>query len=250
MKKGTTVYLGALAFVGMFLLVGCQVGGPSDRYVAPASPDSEKTLLDYAQNIAFMRGHLHAAIANIEEDGLLSDINAHASHPMVEGYYKVIDQTLEQRDPELASELESALINMPKETETAEFESALALLDDGLETLVPPEKLDDKGFRIKVMINILEKSAHEYEEGITAKGKVQRADEYQDALGFFRESEKLFTQIEAEIPAPENREIGELMGKLGRIFRSVILTRDSAAPERVDKLVGDIVSRLNELIGD
>ena len=250
MKKGTAVYLVALALVGMFLLVGCQVGGRADRYVAPASPVSEKTLLGYAQNIAFMRGHLHAAIANIEEDGLLSDINAHASHPMVEGYYKVIAQTLKQRDPRLASELESTLINMPKQTETDEFESALALLDDSLETLMPPEKLDEIAFRIKVMINILEKSAHEYEEGITAEGKVDRADEYQDALGFFRESEKLFLHIEAMLPAQENRDIEELMGKLGKIFRSVILTGDATAPEQVDGLVGDIVNQLTKLIGE
>lgn len=248
MKKGNAVSLGALALVGMLFLVGCQIGGRSARYVAPASQVSEKTLLDYAQNIAFMKGHLRAAIANIEEGGLLADINAHASHPILEGYHKVISKTLEQRDQKLASELESALTNMPKESETAKFESVLALLNDSLETLIPPEKLDDRGFRFKVIINILEKSAHEYEEGITAEGKVNRADEYQDALGFFRESEELFHEVETKIPSSENQDIGKMMGKLGKIFQSVILTSDAAAPERVDDLVGDVVSRLNELI--
>ena len=249
MKKRTAVYLGVLALVGMVSLVGYQIGGRSARYVAPVVQVSEKTLLDYAQNIAFMRGHLRAAVANIEEDGLLQNIHAHASHPTVEGYYKDISQDLEQRDPGLASELESVLLNISKETKTARFASAQTLLNDTLTTLVPPEKLNDSGFRIKVMIKILEKSAHEYEEGITADGKVKLAEEYQDAFGFFWESEELFRQIEAEIPAQKNREIGQLMGKLGKIFRSVVLTGDPAAPKRVDKLVGDIVSQLTVLIG-
>lgn len=244
MKNVVAVCLGVLVLVGAAVLGGCQVGNRTVRYIAPAVPLPEKTLLGYAVDIAYMKGHLRAGIANIKEHGELSDIHAHASHPTIEGYHKRVHPLLKKRNDEFALELKSVLTNMPRETEISSFENGLALLNDSLTTFVPPKKLENIGFRAQVISTILDKTADEYADGISPRGTVILAHEYQDAFGFFWESRELYRQIEAKIPAKNNREIAELMGKLEKTFKHVLPSGDFAPPAEVDELVNNIIVRL------
>ncbi len=118
--------LSGLALFSVSCQNGEQSGGKASESGEKAAGSDEK-LLDYAKHIGFMKGHLRSSVANIEEKGNMK--KAHAEHPVKEGYFNMIKGALEEADSDLASELETALKDLPAQADAGDKEKVEAVIE-------------------------------------------------------------------------------------------------------------------------
>jgi hypothetical protein len=208
---------------------------------------SANEAVQFAANLAFIRGHLVQALANKQANSIALAA-AHAGHPVQE-VYALVEGPLTERDEALDAELEQKLTNLANEidamtvqqveTEVADLNS---LLDAAVTAVIEEADLDDPAFIAMVAIAVLDTAEHEYEEAVE-NGQIVEIIEYQDSTAFIEQAKLIFMEIQADMPPEEAAEVSELFEELES------LTGSNAGFEQVSTVIGGIVHEFEEVFG-
>jgi hypothetical protein len=145
--------------------------GPVQNSTNMSSSAPNSTLVDFDSNIEQIRGHLEQAIAN-KEIGNTTLAKAHTLHPIEEIYSSIAVQ-IDAADPGLNQSLSSSLgqlSNMVDNSTVEEFKSKVSdingLLNDTVGKVIPVQEINDSGFNLMVVGNLLSVANNEYKEAI------------------------------------------------------------------------------------
>jgi len=185
---------------------------------AQSAVADQDVYVKYAANSEMIKGHMAKAVENKDIHNLVL-AKAHSSHP-IEEHYTILEPRINERNPELNTQLKAALTGLMGKVDTqssadfkAETEKIGKMLDQAYEAVVPESMRRDIKFNAKVIIEIVTRASVEYGNGVK-DGKIVADIEYQDAQAFRVRANLLFNQVgqmltahEKEIAADHFREL-------------------------------------------
>ena len=213
--------------------------------IPSSSISLNRTNVDFATNIEFIKGHLSAAISN-KEIGNNELAQTHTFHPIHEIYTLIRDQ-ISSADTELNNTLINSLNNLTSIVFTstpAEFtdlaSSIKSLLDKAIIKTVPENEIADIKFNMSTLINLLKTAESEYGIGIE-NGTITNIAEYQDARGFVSSANELFNQTINNLNQTMANKFTEIKDSLDQLNTSMSNKEDA-------KQISTIVNRVTNLI--
>ncbi len=214
--------------------------------LAPSSSISlNRTNVDFATNIEFIKGHLSAAISN-KEIGNNELAQTHTFHPIHEIYTLIRDQ-ISSSDTELNNTLINSLNNLTSivfTSTSAEFtdlaSSVKSLLDKAIIKAVPENEIADIKFNMSTLINLLKTAESEYGIGID-NGTIINIAEYQDAQGFVSSANELFNKTINNLNESMTNKFREIKDSLYQLNTSMSNKEDA-------KQISTIVNKVTNLI--
>ncbi|HKU48419.1 MAG TPA: hypothetical protein VJP79_00590 [Nitrososphaera sp.] len=203
--------------------------------------------VEFAANLAYIRGHLAQALANKQTNNI-ELAAAHAGHPVHE-VYSLIESELAEHNAQLDEEIEQELTSLANEIHTmseqqvqTEVANLNTLLDAAESEVINGTDRDDPAFGAMVAIAVLETAEHEYEEAIE-NGQITEMIEYQDSTAFIAQAKSIFESIEADMPEEEAQEVSELFDQLDA------LTASNASFDDVETAIDGLVHEFEEAFG-
>jgi hypothetical protein len=210
-----------------------------------AHVDSEA--VGFASNVEMIKGHMSQAIKNVKT-GNTELALAHAGHP-VEEHFALLSPELGEHNPELETELETALTDFANNVDSmtasqtrAQAAAISRLLNSATSEVVSAETWSDHVFRAAVINALIEMVGVEYAEAV-AEGEIIEQIEFQDAEAFAARANVHFRSIEGQLPAHEAEEAEEFLGEL----RSGMMSM--ADPAAMQVFVDGIIHEMQEATG-
>jgi hypothetical protein len=224
--------------------------GPVQNSTNMSSSAPNSTLVDFDSNIEQIRGHLEQAIAN-KEIGNTTLAKAHTLHPIEEIYSSIAVQ-IDAADPGLNQSLSSSLgqlSNMVDNSTVEEFKSKASdingLLNDTVGKVIPVQEINDSGFNLMVVGNLLSVANNEYKEAIE-NGQLKEIVEYQDGQAFISRANSIFNETSPLIPQGMSADVPVISGFFADLRNAV---QEKSNPEVVSSAIGSITHEIAEVTG-
>ena len=221
--------------------------------LAPSSSISlNRTNVDFATNIEFIKGHLSAAISN-KQAGNNELAQTHTFHPIHEIYTLIRDQ-LSSADNELNNTLINSLNNLTSIVFTStpsEFINSASsiknLLDKAIIKTIPENEIADIKFNMSTLINLLKTAESEYDTGIE-NGTITNIAEYQDAQGFVSSANEVFNKTINnlnETTMMVNNKFTEIKDLLNQLNTSMSNKQDA---KQISTIVNNIANTIPNIL--
>lgn len=224
--------------------------GPVQNATNMSSSAPNSTLVDFDSNIEQIRGHLEQAIAN-KEIGNTTLAKAHTLHPIEEIYSSIAVQ-IDAADPGLNQSLSSSLgqlSNMVDNSTVEEFKSKASdingLLNDTVGKVISVQEINDSGFNLMVVGNLLSVANNEYKEAIE-NGQLKEIVEYQDGQAFISRANSIFNETSPLIPQEMTADVPVISGFFADLRNEV---QEKSNPEVVSSAIGSITHEIAEVTG-
>jgi hypothetical protein len=224
--------------------------GPVQNSTNMSSSAPNSTLVDFDSNIEQIRGHLEQAIAN-KEIGNTTLAKAHTLHPIEEIYSSIAVQ-IDAADPGLNQSLSSSLgqlSNMVDNSTVEEFKSKVSdingLLNNTVGKVIPVQEINDSGFNLMVVGNLLSVANNEYKEAIE-NGQLKEIVEYQDGQAFISRANSIFNETSPLIPQGMSADVPVISGFFADLRNAV---QEKSNPEVVSSAIGSITHEIAEVTG-
>ncbi len=224
--------------------------GPVQNATNMSSSAPNSTLVDFDSNIEQIRGHLEQAIAN-KEIGNTTLAKAHTLHPIEEIYSSIAVQ-IDAADPGLNQTLSSSLgqlSNMVDNSTVEEFKSKASdingLLNVTVGKVIPVQEINDSGFNLMVVGNLLSVANNEYKEAIE-NGQLKEIVEYQDGQAFISRANSIFNETSPLIPQEMSADVPVISGFFADLRNEV---QEKSNPEVVSSAIGSITHEIAEVTG-
>ncbi|HXW11834.1 MAG TPA: hypothetical protein VD694_03665 [Nitrososphaeraceae archaeon] len=224
--------------------------GPVQNATNMSSSAPNSTLVDFDSNIEQIIGHLEQAIAN-KEIGNTTLAKAHTLHPIEEIYSSIAVQ-IDAADPGLNQSLSSSLgqlSNMVDNSTVEEFKSKASdingLLNDTVGKVIPVQEINDSGFNLMVVGNLLSVANNEYKEAIE-NGQLKEIVEYQDGQAFISRANSIFNETSPLIPQEMSADVPVINGFFTDLRNAV---QEKSNPEVVSNAIGSITHEIAEVTG-
>jgi hypothetical protein len=215
-----------------------------------SSSVSNSSLVDFDSNIEQIRGHLEQAVAN-KEIGNTTLAKAHTLHP-IEEIYSSIEVQIDVAEPGLNQSLSSSLgqlSNMVDNSTVEEFKTKASdingLLNDTVGKVIPVQEINDSGFNLAVVGNLLSVANNEYKEAIE-NGQLKEIVEYQDGQAFISRANSIFNESSPLIPQDKSADIPVIIGFFSDLGNAV---QEKSNPDVVSSAIGSIIHEISELTG-
>lgn len=248
MPAQTFVRTLACASLSLILLAPCLAWG---------QPQPTEEQVKFAANAEMVKGHLLSS-RELYATGQEALAAIHAAHPVQE-LWSLLRGPLNRASPDLASRLDALLekpgrevdARAPKEQYRATVDAVFAAMDEAVSKVVPASARSSPAFRVRVLLELIQRVQEEYEEGVK-EGKVTQVVEYQDAYGFFRRVQALYRPIAGQVRAKAPKaaeEVEEALATLAKGFAQVMPPAAPLPVERVEAEVWEIVAELGKATG-
>jgi antitoxin component HigA of HigAB toxin-antitoxin module len=215
-----------------------------------SSSVSNSSLVDFDSNIEQIRGHLEQAVAN-KEIGNTTLAKAHTLHP-IEEIYSSIEVQIDVADPGLNQSLSSSLgqlSNMVDKSTVEEFKTKASdingLLNDTVGKVIPVQEINDSGFNLAVVGDLLSVANNEYKEAIE-NGQLKEIVEYQDGQAFISRANSIFNEFSPLIPQDRSADIPVIIGFFSDLGNAV---QEKSNPDVVSSAIGSIIHEISEVSG-
>ena len=215
-----------------------------------SSSVSNSSLVDFDSNIEQIRGHLEQAVSN-KEIGNTTLAKAHTLHP-IEEIYSSIEVQIDAADPSLNQSLSSSLSqlsNMVDNSTVEEFKSKASdingLLNDTVGKVIPVQEINDSGFNLMVVGNLLSVANNEYKEAVE-NGQLKEIVEYQDGQAFISRASSIFNETSPSIPQEKSADVPVISGFFADLGNAV---QEKSNPEVVSSAIGSIIHEISEVTG-
>jgi hypothetical protein len=215
-----------------------------------SSSVSNSSLVDFDSNIEQIRGHLEQAVSNKEIDNTTL-AKAHTLHP-IEEIYSSIEVQIDAADPSLNQSLSSSLSqlsNMVDNSTVEEFKSKASdingLLNDTVGKVIPVQEINDSGFNLMVVGNLLSVANNEYKEAVE-NGQLKEIVEYQDGQAFISRASSIFNETSPSIPQEKSADVPVISGFFADLGNAV---QEKSNPEVVSSAIGSIIHEISEVTG-
>lgn len=248
MPARTFVRTLACAGLSLTLLAPCLAWG---------QPQPTDEQVKFAANAEMVKGHLLSSreLYAVGQEALAA---IHAAHPVQE-LWSLLRGPLNRANPGLASRLDALLekpgreidARIPTKQYRATVDAVFAAMDEAVSKVVPAPVRSSLAFRVRVLLELIQRVQEEYEEGVK-EGKVTQVVEYQDAYGFFRQVQALYRPIAGQVRAKAPKaaeEVEEALATLAKGFAQVMPPAAPLPVERVKAEVWEIVAELGKATG-
>ncbi|MFB6132741.1 MAG: hypothetical protein ABEJ44_04985, partial [Halanaeroarchaeum sp.] len=225
---------------------------PSGAFAAETTDGEpfDEGAVDFARTTEEMKGYVLASVsaAKSGQDDLAKELAAEPYHE----HWSAVAPQLTEANATVADSLKSVLGSLPTtvdEKSPAEYEAyveseVLPLLASAEASVIGEETASSTMFQARVVHELVQRSVHEYREGVSASGNVTEAGEVLAAEGFAERAEARYTDdISTEISDHANEEIEELFDTLHQAMNA------TESPESVERYAASISAELAEYTG-
>jgi hypothetical protein len=251
--KITNVYYFSLLLIVIFpttIALAEEKTNITNSYSVPSSSvPLNKTNVDFATNIEFIKGHLSAAISN-KQIGNNELTQTHSFHPISEIYTLIRDQ-LSSVDNKLNNTLINSLNNLTSIVSTStsdEFidsaSSVKNLLDNAVIKVIPENEIADIKFNMSTLINLLKTAEAEYDIGIE-NGTITNIAEYQDAQGFVSSANELFNKTINNVNQTMANNFTDIKDSLEQLNTSMSNKEDA---KQISTIINNIANTIPNII--
>lgn len=225
---------------------------PSGAFAASAddSDPFDEGAVDFARTTEEVKGYVLASVS-AKENGTEELAKKLAEEPYHE-HWSAIRPRLEGANATLADQVESELESLPtavEETSPAEYEAYVEselfpLLATAEESVIDDETASSTTFQATVVHELLQRSVHEYHEGVSSAGTVTEAGEVLAAKGYAERSEARYTaELSTAVSEHANDELTELFEHLSQAMDA------TESPESVEQYSASLSAELAEYTG-
>ena len=205
--------------------------------------------LRWAVNIEMMRGHVTTSLEALRQ-GKIEMVRAHAGHPLEE-HYDLLARGLRARNPDFEAQVRSTLDGLGQllqsqfSTDVYEREvtKLSALLDQGLQMLVPPDVLALPKFQSALIARLSLTASQEYAVAVR-DGRLVTLSEYQDAFAFVVRAHILAQKYKGQLPPAALQQLQQLRQAIPSVPPATL-----ASPEEVSQTARRIASVIEQAGG-
>jgi hypothetical protein len=119
------------------------------------------------------------------------------------------------------------------------------LLNDTVGKVIPVQEINDSGFNLMVVGNLLSVANNEYKEAIE-NGQLKEIVEYQDGQAFISRANSIFNETSPLIPQGMSADVPVISGFFADLRNAV---QEKSNPEVVSSAIGSITHEIAEVTG-
>jgi hypothetical protein len=218
--------------------------GGETKDLANLPPD-----LAFAVRIALLRGHLLIGDELVRQQQWNAAL-PHFLHPTEEIYGDIRGQLADYKVPPFDASLK-ALAAVVKAKKSGDYAKALGPVSDALAAAdagMKGKQANWPGFVVESAVETLKTAANEYQQAIVG-GRIAKPVEYQDALGFIRQADRMIVSVAADLQKQDGAAFNEVRAGLAELEKAFPTPMPPRAPVKDHAAVLGLVSRIELAAG-